>query len=185
MVVDDELNVLPIFKHINDIQLEESKTISLSNKDTHLTSEQKLLKKWIKDSSDTPVVNAILKLCKTSDQCAAVNDLISHFIAFKQATCVKNISVTSGRGRGKTCSIGLAVAAALHVGYKNVLVSAPSPENIQAMWDMVITGLNSLNYKEFDDYTVKRIKSNIESHKDSNRTQIDSIVQISMLKTKQ
>lgn len=116
MVVDDELNVLPIFKFINEIKSEESNTISLSNKDSHLTSEQKLLKKWLKDTSDTPVVHEILKLCKTSDQCSAVNDLIAHFTEFKKETCIKNISVTSGRGRGKTCSIGLAVAAALHIG---------------------------------------------------------------------
>lgn len=185
MVVDDELNVLPIFKYINEIKCEESKTISLSNKDSHLTAEQKLLKKWIKDTTDTPVVHAILQLCKTSDQCSAVNSLIVHFSEFKKSPCIKNISVTSGRGRGKTCSIGLSVAAALHMGYKNILVSAPSPENIQSMWDMIITGLNSLKYKEFDDYVVKRIKSNLDSHHDSNRNQIDSIVQISMVKTKQ
>lgn len=56
------------------------------------------------------------------------------------------------------------------------------------MWDMIITGLNSLNYKEFDDYTVKRIKSNVETiskNNDSNRNQIDSIVQISMTHRKQ
>mmetsp|Transcript_23593 Transcript_23593/g.19815 ORF Transcript_23593/g.19815 Transcript_23593/m.19815 type:complete len:167 (+) Transcript_23593:525-1025(+) len=144
MVVDDELNVLPIFKHINEIKSEEKSTVSLSSKDFHLSDEQKLIKKWIKDTSSSPVVNEILKLCKTSDQCSAVKMLIDEMVNFKQEGGIKNISVTSGRGRGKTCSIGLSISAALHVGYKNILISAPSPENIQAMWDMIITGLNAL-----------------------------------------
>lgn len=78
MVVDDELNVLPIFKYINEIESESKNTISLNNKETHLTKEQKLLKKWIKDTSDSLVVNEIMKLCKTSDQCGAVKQLIDH-----------------------------------------------------------------------------------------------------------
>lgn len=130
---------------MNEIKSESKDTISMSNKDIHLTNEQKLLKKWIKDTSDSLVVNEIIKLCKTSDQCSAVKQLIDHYVNFKQDAGIKNISVTSGRGRGKTCSIGLSIAAAIHVGFKNILISAPSPENIQSMWDMIINGLNALN----------------------------------------
>lgn len=93
--------------------------------------------------------------------------------------------MTSDRGRGKTSTIGLALAAAIHIGFSNIFVTAPTPENIQCLWEFVIKGLKALNYQEFEDFTVLKVKTKIDSNKDSNRDKIDSIVQIEMKAKKQ
>jgi len=45
LVADDELNILPIYKSIDQIKLEKPGDVSRKDLDQHLSSEQKLLKK--------------------------------------------------------------------------------------------------------------------------------------------
>jgi len=40
------------------------------------------------------------------------------------------ISLTAARGRGKSATIGLCVAGAIALGFSNIFVTAPSPENL-------------------------------------------------------
>ena len=37
------------------------------------------------------------------------------------------VSITAGRGRGKSASIGLVLSAAISLGFSNIFVTAPSP----------------------------------------------------------
>jgi N-acetyltransferase 10 len=62
------------------------------------------------------------------------------------------VSITAGRGRGKSASIGLSLAAAIQMGYSNIFVTAPSPDNLKTLFDFVCTGLELLDYKERQDF---------------------------------
>ena len=41
------------------------------------------------------------------------------------------------RGRGKSAALGLAIAGALSLGYSNIFVSAPSPENLRTLFEFI------------------------------------------------
>lgn len=62
------------------------------------------------------------------------------------------VSITAGRGRGKSASIGLSLAAAIQMGYSNIFVTAPSPDNLRTLFDFVCLGLELLEYKERQDF---------------------------------
>lgn len=44
------------------------------------------------------------------------------------------VSLTAGRGRGKSASMGLVLASAVCMGYSNIFVSAPSPDNLKTLF---------------------------------------------------
>lgn len=67
-------------------------------------------------------------------------------------TCV--YAVTASRGRGKSAALGLCISAAIHSGFSHILVSAPSPENLKALFEFVIKGLDALEYKQNLHYEV-------------------------------
>ena len=57
------------------------------------------------------------------------------------------VALTAARGRGKSAALGLAVAGALGLGYSNIFVTAPSPENLRTLFEFVFKGLDELGYK--------------------------------------
>lgn len=57
------------------------------------------------------------------------------------------MALTAARGRGKSAALGLAVAGALALGYSNIFVTAPSPENLRTLFEFVFKGLDELDYK--------------------------------------
>ena len=64
------------------------------------------------------------------------------------------ISLTAGRGRGKSAALGISIAGAIVYGYSNIFVTAPTPENLQSVFEFVFKGLDALNYKEHKDYEI-------------------------------
>lgn len=62
------------------------------------------------------------------------------------------VSVTAGRGRGKSASLGLSLAAAIMMGYSNIFVTAPSPDNLLTLFQFICIGLELLEYKERQDF---------------------------------
>lgn len=58
------------------------------------------------------------------------------------------ISLTAGRGRGKSAALGISIASAIVYGYSNIFVTAPTPENLGSVFEFVFRGLDALNYKE-------------------------------------
>ena len=42
------------------------------------------------------------------------------------------------RGRGKSAALGLAIAGALALGYSNIFVSAPTPENLRTLFEFIL-----------------------------------------------
>ena len=72
--------------------------------------------------------------------------------AASEKTLRSTVALTAARGRGKSASLGLAIAGALALGYSNIFVTAPSPENLRTLFEFVFKGLDELDYKEHLDY---------------------------------
>lgn len=74
--------------------------------------------------------------------------------AIQEKTLNSTVSVTASRGRGKSAAIGLCLAGAIAFGYSNIYVTAPSPENLQAVFQFIKLGLDALKYNEHMDYEI-------------------------------
>lgn len=62
------------------------------------------------------------------------------------------ISITAGRGRGKSAAMGIILAGAIVSGFSNIFVTAPSPENLNTFFEFAVKGLEALGYVEHQDY---------------------------------
>ena len=65
--------------------------------------------------------------------------------------CATEACQTDGCERG-TCAVqsaalGLAIAGALALGYANIFVTAPSPENLKTLFEFAVGGLEQMGYK--------------------------------------
>lgn len=58
------------------------------------------------------------------------------------------ISLTAGRGRGKSAALGISLASAIVYGFSNIFVTAPTPENLGSVFEFLFRGLDALGYKE-------------------------------------
>ncbi|KAK7369418.1 hypothetical protein VNO80_11455 [Phaseolus coccineus] len=146
VVMDDELNVLPISSHIRSI------TPVPAKEDSDELSEVELELKNLKEqlNEDFPVGPLIRKCC-TMDQGKAV---VTFLDAILDKTLRSTVALLAGRGRGKSAALGLSIAGAIAVGYSNIFVTAPSPENLKTLFDFVCKGFDALDYKEHMDFDV-------------------------------
>ncbi|KMT08634.1 hypothetical protein BVRB_6g139110 [Beta vulgaris subsp. vulgaris] len=163
VVMDDELNILPISSHIKSIMpvpaKEDSEGLSEAERDLKNLKEELV--------EDFPV-GPLIKKCCTLDQGKAV---ITFLDAILDKTLRSTIALLAARGRGKSAALGLAVAGAIAAGYSNIFVTAPSPENLKTLFEFVHKGLDSLEYKEHIDYDVVK-SSNPEFKKATVRINI-------------
>lgn len=146
LVVDDELNVLPISGGKSIQQLpppdleEEGKSAS------------QLELQRIKDGLvDTQPVGSLVTLAKTVDQAKA---LLTFVDAIAEKTLQSTVTLTAGRGRGKSAALGVAIAAAVAHGYSNIFITSPSPENLKTLFEFVFKGFDALNYVDHIDYSI-------------------------------
>jgi N-acetyltransferase 10 len=65
-----------------------------------------------------------------------------------EKTLKTTVSLTAGRGRGKSAALGISIASAIVYGYSNIFVTAPTPENLKSVFEFIFRGLDALNYKE-------------------------------------
>ncbi|WCJ31748.1 RNA cytidine acetyltransferase [Euphorbia peplus] len=148
VVMDDELNILPISSHIKSIVAapvkEDFEGLSEAERDL------KNLKEQLHD--DFPV-GPLIKKCCTLDQGKAV---ITFLDAILDKTLRSTIALLAARGRGKSSALGLAVAGAIAAGYSNVFVTAPSPENLKTLFEFICRGFDALDYKEHLEYDIVR-----------------------------
>ena len=151
LVLDDELNLLPITDNMKKMNYEE-KTIDENESNIFITKREKELNDLKTSFLNKNPIGPLLNLCKTTDQAKATMCLIDIISEKNQKN---TLSLTSGRGRGKSSSMGLAVAGAVVYGYSNIIVTAPSPENLKTFFEFVIKGLNSLNFIEHKDYIIQ------------------------------
>ncbi|CAI6008304.1 unnamed protein product, partial [Closterium sp. NIES-65] len=106
--------------------------------------------KELKESlADTQPVGALVATCRTLDQAKAV---VTFLDAVSEKTLRSTVAITAARGRGKSASLGVAVAGAVALGYSNIFVTAPSPENLKTLFEFVFKGFDAIGYKEHIDY---------------------------------
>ncbi|CAP64631.1 uncharacterized protein PODANS_5_9060, partial [Podospora anserina S mat+] len=145
LVIDDELNVLPISggKGV--------KALPPPEEDEPL-SKTKLELEKIKDSlQDTQPIGSLVKLAKTTDQAKA---LLTFVDAIAEKTLRNTVTLTAARGRGKSAAMGVAIAAAVAYGYSNIFITSPSPENLKTLFEFVFKGFDALDYKDHADYSI-------------------------------
>ncbi|KAH9495005.1 N-acetyltransferase 10, partial [Bulinus truncatus] len=144
IVVNNKLQLLPISSHALDIKL-----LSIKEQANQTEAEKRKIVHSISEKDVTS--HKIIKLCKTVDQTQG-------FITFMEVLIEKRLSstvvMTAGRGRGKSATLGLSLSLAIDLGYSNVFVTAPSPENLKTLFEFIFKGLDALSYKETIDYEI-------------------------------
>ncbi|KAL0714702.1 hypothetical protein Bca4012_021681 [Brassica carinata] len=146
VVMDDELNILPLSSHIRSI------TPVPTEIDSEGLSEAERELKNLKDElSDDFPVGPLIKKCCTLDQGKAV---VTFFDAILDKALRSIVALIASRGRGKSAALGLAVAGAVAAGYSNIYITAPSPDNLKTFFEFVCKGFDALEYKEHLDYDV-------------------------------
>lgn len=146
LVVDDELNVLPISGGRNVRQLPPPDPESEGKTPAAMELQQ------IKENLvDTPPVGSLIQLAKTVDQAKA---LLTFVDAISEKTLSSTVTLTAGRGRGKSAALGVAVAAAVAHGYSNIFVTSPSPENLKTFFEFIFKGFDALNFMDHVDYSI-------------------------------
>ncbi|KAI5119397.1 hypothetical protein M0805_005940 [Coniferiporia weirii] len=145
LVLDDELNVLPISRGKDITPLEDSAPSKGKAKaDTELAELRSSLE-------DTKPVCELVKLARTLDQAQAILTFVD---AIAEKTLSSTVTLTAARGRGKSAALGLAIAAALAHGYSNIFVTSPSPENLKTLFEFIFKGMDALGYEEHLDYDI-------------------------------
>ncbi|KAG8874859.1 hypothetical protein FRC20_004973 [Serendipita sp. 405] len=144
LVLDDELNVLPISKG-KDIMPMDDDDVERADRKKALKELEELKER----ATDDTLTNELVKLTRTVDQAEALLTFIS---ALQEKTLSSTVSLTAARGRGKSAALGLAVSSAIVHGYSNIFITSPSPENLKTFWAFVGDGLKVLGYVINVDY---------------------------------
>ncbi|KAF9945187.1 hypothetical protein BGZ70_003995 [Mortierella alpina] len=145
LVVDDELNVLPISLGKN------VKPLPIKTGEEALTDEQRDLIKIKESVQDQQPMGALVGTARTKDQAIAVMKFIE---AIAEKTLRSTVTLTASRGRGKSAALGIAMASAVAYGYSNIFVTSPSPENLKTLFEFVFKGFDALGYEEHMDYDI-------------------------------
>lgn len=145
LVVDDELNVLPISggKNVHDVPP--------PGPEAPKSGQQLELEKIQDDLAETQPVGSLVKLAKTLDQARA---LLTFVDAIAEKTLQSTVTLTAARGRGKSAALGVAVAAAIAHGYSNIFITSPHPDNLKTLFEFIFKGFDALNYLDHVDYSI-------------------------------
>ncbi|KDP28681.1 hypothetical protein JCGZ_14452 [Jatropha curcas] len=147
LVMDDELNVLPISSHVKSI------IRPSAPEDYDSMGKEEELRNLKEQLHDVLPAGPLLRICTTLDQGKSVSTFLD---AILDKAFQSTIALTSSRGRGKSASLGLAIAGAIAAGYSRIFVTAPSPENLKSVFDFICRGLRALNYEEHLHYDLVR-----------------------------
>ncbi|KAH9271157.1 hypothetical protein BASA83_006701 [Batrachochytrium salamandrivorans] len=146
LVLDDELNVLPLSAGKN------VKPLLRATDDTTLLTPPQIELAELKESlKDTQPVGSLVGCTKTLDQAKAVLTFIE---AIAEKTLRSTVTLTASRGRGKSAALGIAIASAISYGYCNIFITSPSPENIKTLFEFIFKGFDALGYEEHLDYDI-------------------------------
>ena len=139
LVIDDELNVLPISggKGV--------KALPPPDLDQPKTESQRELEGLKESLQDTQPVGSLVNLARTIDQAKA---LLTFVDAIAEKTLRNTVTLTAARG------LGVAVAAAIAHGYSNIFITSPSPENLKTLFEFIFKGFDALLYNEHADYSI-------------------------------
>jgi N-acetyltransferase 10 len=146
LVVDDELNVLPISGG------KSVRPLPPPDPDNEETSPHAKDLEQIKQSlAETQPIGSLVALARTLDQANAV---LSFVDAISEKTLQSTVTLTAARGRGKSAALGIAIAAAVAHGYSNIFVTSPSPENLKTLFQFIFKGFDALGYQDHADYSI-------------------------------
>ena len=145
LVVDDELNVLPIsgargVTALPPVSSEEG-----------MTEQRRGLLELKASLVEVQPVGSLVNISKTVDQAKAIMTFID---AIAEKTLRSTVTLTAGRGRGKSAALGVAIAAAVAHGYSNIFITSPSPENLKTLFEFIFKGFDALNYSDHLDYDI-------------------------------
>lgn len=146
MVIDDQLNLLPLSSHM--LKLE---PVRAKPKEESMSPAQLDLQALKQSLADTQPVGVLVECAKTLDQAKAVLQFVE---AISEKTLRTTVTLTASRGRGKSAALGLAIAAAVAFGYSNIFITSPSPENLKTVFEFVLKGFDALHYMEHEDYEI-------------------------------
>ncbi|KAM7086010.1 RNA cytidine acetyltransferase isoform 2-T2 [Molossus nigricans] len=146
LVIDDQLNILPISSHAASIE-----ALPPQTPDENLGPSDLELKELKESLQDTQPVGVLVDRCKTLDQAKAVLKFIE---GISEKTLRSTVALTAARGRGKSAALGLAIAGAVAFGYSNIFVTSPSPDNLHTLFEFVFKGFDALQYQEHLDYEI-------------------------------
>ncbi len=116
-----------------------------SSEDLYLTKEQRELKELKVQLKETKPIGNLVNVCRTLDQARTVMQIVD---TISEKSLKTTISLTAGRGRGKSAALGISLASAIIYGFSNIFVTAPTPENLTSVFEFLFKGLDALNYKE-------------------------------------
>jgi N-acetyltransferase 10 len=144
LVVDDELNVLPLSggKNVKALPPKD---------DDELTPKAQELKELKQSLEDVQPAGSLVGLAKTTNQAQAILTFID---AISEKTLRSTVALTAGRGRGKSAALGISIAAAVSHGYSNIFVTSPSPENLKTLFEFIFKGFDALGFQEHLDYDI-------------------------------
>ncbi|KAJ2892993.1 hypothetical protein MKZ38_009142 [Zalerion maritima] len=145
LVIDDELNVLPISGGKGVVALPPPPA------ERQKTPSEKELDDLKESLRDTEPVGSLVALAKTVDQGRA---LLTFVDAISEKTLRSTVTLTAARGRGKSAALGVSIAAAVAHGYSNIFVTSPSPENLKALFEFIFKGFDALTYQDGVDYSI-------------------------------
>jgi N-acetyltransferase 10 len=95
IVVDDELNVLPISSHIKNIE-PVKKNVYLTEDNSLLTDRERDLKSLQESLKSKIPIGNLVSLCKTLDQAKCVMSMVD---SISEKTSNTTVSINAGRGR--------------------------------------------------------------------------------------
>ncbi|AGO10706.1 AaceriAGR346Cp [[Ashbya] aceris (nom. inval.)] len=144
LVVDDELNVLPISGGKNVTPLP-------PREEDEVTPKQQELNDLKESLEDVQPAGSLVALSKTVNQAQAILTFID---VISEKSLNATVALTAGRGRGKSAALGIALAAAVSHGYSNMFVTSPSPENLKTLFEFIFKGFDALGYQEHIDYDI-------------------------------
>lgn len=143
LVVDDELNVLPVSG---------GKSIRpLPPADDEETPKQQELSQLKASLAEVQPAGSLVALSRTVNQAQAILTFVD---VISEKALNSTVTLTAGRGRGKSAALGIAIAGAVSHGYSNIFVTSPSPENLKTLFEFIFKGFDALGYTEHMDYDI-------------------------------
>ena len=163
IVMDDEMNILPISTATLTALSEPAE--APENREESFDQLSRLA------ASIKPVGDVVVNMSKTADQASAVLQFTQTLNSASSASSTSSIRrlvcLTSGRGRGKSAALGMAIGSAVAFGYSNIIVTAPSIENVTTLFEFVTKTLQALQYRPHQDYVeiTQRVEDGLKSEK--------------------
>ncbi|GAA5823755.1 hypothetical protein JCM5353_008583 [Sporobolomyces roseus] len=155
LVVDDELNVLPISAGKDIVPIDPDLGVGVAKssgkgKRRELEGEAELtaLKESLKD---TKGIGEVVAEARTLDQAKSI---LTFTDAITSKSLSQTVSLTAARGRGKSAALGLSIALAVLHSYSNIFVTSPSPENLKTLFEFIFKGFDKLGWEEHLDYDI-------------------------------